>query len=398
MADYATLPPAKEHPVFETAKDRAKRLKEIDEETKKLVEVGTKLRKRAQATQVNGKIKREYKAISDEVRRYITNEFKVSKGDLDPKRVAQVYNLNPNTVRKYIEKLKKGESIERSTTKRGRHKIIGEAGAKILYDAYNNKAVHSDKEAAELLKQNGINCSRQTVQKFVTDGTMEKFGYHSLTVHKVSFRGKGSQSEQNKEERLNAVSLFFSYMHANYHPVFIDETHWTSGWKWNRQRGTVGKKVVCDYIPRRYTITAISAISDIGPIYTLVFASASVTGELFSDYMRELLKREENRKVVFFLDNAPVHMKEVLEPMVKAVKDKEIVFNAPYSPECNPIEKFFAEWKRRVQNNYDIPPSQEEMVHLIEKEFFTFTADYCLDLINDLRNNVLDKVVNKEDV
>ena len=46
------------------------------------------------------------------------------------------------------------------------------------------------------------------------------------------------------------------------------------------------------------------------------------------------------------MDNAPIYNHDKLKEMVENIENKEIVFNAPYSPECNPIEKIFAEGKR----------------------------------------------------
>ena len=398
LANYSALPRSTEHPRFESVSERAERLKRDNERTKELIELGNELRARDKETNVNTPVKRKYKKAPTQVKMYIMNAFKESQGDINPRNIAAIYHLNEETVRKYIAKLKKGESIISSAEHKGRHKIIGDIGAKILYDAFTTNKVHSDKEAAELLASKGIKCSRQTVQKFVTDGSMEKLGYKSLTYKCVSFRGKDAQSDANKKKRIEAMTMLLSYMHDNYHPVFIDETHWSSGWKWNRQRGIKGEKAVCDYKPKKYQITAISAISDSGPVYTLLLCKSSVTTDKFCDFMRQLLDRVKHRKVVFFMDNAPIHDHNMLKEMVENIENKEIVFNAPYSPECNPIEKFFAEWKRRVQTHYDAPPNQEEMVNFIEEEFFRVPVDLCLDLINDLRDNILQKVLNKENL
>ena len=74
--------------------------------------------------------------------------------------------------------------------------------------------------------------------------------------------------------------------------------------------------------PQRYSLTAISAISDIGPIYTLLVQNSSINAQKFNDYMVNLLDREKDRRIVIFLDNAPVHKHEELEEMVNVIDTK----------------------------------------------------------------------------
>ena len=148
--------------------------------------------------------------------------------------------------------------------------------------------------------------------------------------------------------------------------------------------------------PQRYSLTAISAISDTGPIYTLLVQNSSINAQRFNDYMMKLLDREKDRKIVIFLDNAPVHKHEELEEMINGIDKKHIVFNAPYTPDCNPIEQFFSEWKRRVDMKIEQPPDPATLIAIIEEEFMSFTPDYCIDLINNLRKEIVPKVLNHE--
>ena len=115
-------------------------------------------------------------------------------------------------------------------------------------------------------------------------------------------------------------------------------------------------------------------------------------------YMAHLLDQEMSRKVVFFMDNAPVHPKKALKDLLADVKDKMIIFNAPYSPECNPIEKFFAEWKQKVLRRCKTAPPPQVMIRYIEEAFMEFTPDNCRDLITNMKTKVLPKVVNHDDL
>ena len=72
--------------------------------------------------------------------------------------------------------------------------------------------------------------------------------------------------------------------------------------------------------------------------------------------MKELISlfRLEGHNVVFVMDNATIHKRET-EGLCETYGCK-VLFNAPYSPECNPIELVFGFWKTRVEklNNVDI--------------------------------------------
>ena len=54
----------------------------------------------------------------------------------------------------------------------------------------------------------------------------------------------------------------------------------------------------------------------------------------------------DNTNCVFVMDNAPIHKEEIVQ--IAEENNHTIIFNAPYSPECNPIEMVFGIWKHRV--------------------------------------------------
>ena len=72
--------------------------------------------------------------------------------------------------------------------------------------------------------------------------------------------------------------------------------------------------------------------------------------------MKELISlyRLEGHNVVFVMDNATIHKHEI-EQLCETYGCK-VLFNAPYSPECNPIELVFGFRKTQVEKltNVDI--------------------------------------------
>lgn len=391
------MPPSTSHPTLPDASTRVRDLNNALREEQNLINQGNEIRSANNRPTTQPMRKEVHHLMSDDMRRSLTNIFMRNQGNVNAAACARELGLNEKTVQYYFRKLRKGESIERSVVRRGRHSVVSPECLKFIYKLFTDQRVHSDHQATNVLRQNGYNISRRTLERVLTNGTMEKNGYHSLTVQRVYYRGTTAQSEENKERRIQAVSLLFSYMNDHYHPVFVDETHWTIGWTWKHQRGIVGEKIVVPDNRKSYTMTAISAISDNGPCYTLVVDGNTVDAMKFSDYMRHLVNQQVKRKVVFFMDNASVHKKDDVKKIVGDVKDKEIVFNAPYTPDCNPIEHFFSIWKRKVDDYCQTIPTQAEMIKIIEKTFFQITSDECIDIISDMKKAWL-KVLDKEDM
>lgn len=344
------------------------------------------------------KEKRKYTTVSDEMRRVIANIYKNSNGKMNIQEVAKNLGIKEDTLRRLRRRLANGESIERSKVKRGRHTKVTREVAADLNQMFLDKTARSDAEASRKLKEKGINVSREAIQRAMTNGLMENYGFESLTMKRVYYRGENAESPENKQARKIAMSKLNEYMKRGYHPIFVDETHWSVGWAWNRQRGKKGKKIIAENRRRTYSITAVSSITELGPGYTLVLESASINAEIFTSYMVRLLNRSPGEKEVFFMDNASVHNKKDLLPLVHSVKNKEIVFNAPYSPECNPIELFFANWKRKVEEQCKVAPSPSELVKIIEDTFLSFRPYECLDLIIHVHNDVTDDVIKEADL
>ena len=59
----------------------------------------------------------------------------------------------------------------------------------------------------------------------------------------------------------------------------------------------------------------------------------------FNAFFKEVLSHYREEKCVIFTDNAPIHHKTELQECT-AVSKQTILFNAPYTPDLDPIEMF----------------------------------------------------------
>lgn len=74
----------------------------------------------------------------------------------------------------------------------------------------------------------------------------------------------------------------------------------------------------------------------------------NTTKSLFTSWFEQILCPNLKPKQVIILDNASVHKDEELYDIV-AQHDCRLIYLPPYSPDLNPIEKFWANFKRNLR-------------------------------------------------
>lgn len=70
--------------------------------------------------------------------------------------------------------------------------------------------------------------------------------------------------------------------------------------------------------------------------------------ELFDSWVERFLTRELKKEQVVILDNAAFHKSKRTKELIESVGCK-VIFLPPYSPDLNPIEKFWANMKRYLK-------------------------------------------------
>ena len=100
-------------------------------------------------------------------------------------------------------------------------------------------------------------------------------------------------------------------------------------------------------MPARTDYSAITAIDSMGNKPLSLFVKGTVNGQVFMDNFRMLLSRYKGKRYIFLMDNASVHNRDDLKYLCDET-NQIILFNVPYTPDLNPIEMFFAEWKKKV--------------------------------------------------
>ena len=72
----------------------------------------------------------------------------------------------------------------------------------------------------------------------------------------------------------------------------------------------------------------------------------SINVEKFKEYLIDLRNINKRRKLAIFMDQLNVHKSPKIRKLAIQLGVK-LIFNAPYSPELNPIERVFALTKKK---------------------------------------------------
>lgn len=88
----------------------------------------------------------------------------------------------------------------------------------------------------------------------------------------------------------------------------------------------------------------------------------TMTGEFFEAWFEEILLPQLPQDAVIIMDNASFHRKRQLNEIVEN-NNIRLIFLPPYSPELNPIEKFWANMKKFLQNFLNKFSSLDDAIH-----------------------------------
>ena len=84
-------------------------------------------------------------------------------------------------------------------------------------------------------------------------------------------------------------------------------------------------------------------------IAPMVF-NGSCNTKLFETWVEQFLIKELKPGQVVVMDNAAFHRSHKTKELIESI-DCKIIFLPPYSPDLNPIEKFWANMKRWIRSN-----------------------------------------------
>jgi transposase len=136
---------------------------------------------------------------------------------------------------------------------------------------------------------------------------------------------------------------------ASHQLVYIDESGIDMTITKDRGWGKKGKPLKAKKSGKYYQRTNIIAGLNFNkPLAPMVFNGACNT-EVFNNWVEQFLIKELKVGQFVVMDNAAFHKSQKTQELIESVGCK-VIFLPPYSPDFNPIEKFWANMKRWIKD------------------------------------------------
>ena len=218
----------------------------------------------------------------------------------------------------------------------------------------------------------------------------------AFSFKRETVRGVNANSDENKDARIEAINELNDMIRAGYRWVSLDESSWrvgcTSVYGWSPR----GSRCFITKAKNGMRVTSIASIDSTG-MGDCYLVCGSTDKELFEATFRRLIKTYDDSGVrcVFWCDNCSLHngMSRLVEGTIHRV-----VYNAPYSPELNPIENVFAIWKRRAESTIRTWEGLDDFLRKIRQSFLLIEPHEVLASIEKCRSDVWAKALRREDL
>ena len=159
----------------------------------------------------------------------------------------------------------------------------------------------------------------------------------NYTIKRLTNHPPAANTDTNKQLRVEVVSQLITYIQIGYIWVSIDEIHFQVGSYRLYGHAPYGKKGIGNCMAARTDYSAITAIDRMDNKPLSLFVNGTVNAQVFMDNFRMLLSRYKGKRCNFLMDNASVHNRDDLKYLCHET-NQIILFNAPNTPDLNPIE------------------------------------------------------------
>lgn len=130
--------------------------------------------------------------------------------------------------------------------------------------------------------------------------------------------------------------------------IYLDESGINEYLHREHGRGFRGKEVLGEVSGKRFARQSVISALFNGKFFAPMCFEGTCDTNLFNTWLKEILIPNLTPGQVLILDNASFHKSAESQKLVEAAGCK-ILFLPPYSPDLNPIEKYWANMKKKVR-------------------------------------------------
>jgi transposase len=189
-----------------------------------------------------------------------------------------------------------------------------------------------------------VHVALATLWGFIRDKLQLRFGLSKL-------QARLSNTYLNKTKRKIIALKMIELINGKFNMIFLDETSLNQDKIPRRAWMRMDEKYAIVQPSRRKNLSLLLAFDLMGN-YCFEVQEQTYNQNKFKDFLEnlvEVLRNRTRKTFIIFMDNASFHK---TEPVLKFLNDNDVkcIFNAPYSPQLNPIETcfgFLKRWLRR---------------------------------------------------
>ncbi len=328
-------------------------------------------------------------SLKDEKLSYLETQFKI--GNQDFAALEQETNLPRQKIRYYWQKYNKQKDLLHEY--RGNEIKIKFEYSTFIESYFNNPNNFSKTVLdlyTDLLDQFKLEKTDLTYWSLYKHLTKLRITYKTIL-----YKTFNANTNAVKQKRFDlALNLFGAHLEG-YDFIYIDETSfnfdlWPKyGWA---PRGKHPKSHKPGKSKNYSTITAMDTKGILG----VKIVKGGVKGADFFMFITNMIacnkSRFDTKKVILFLDNASIHKTKDL--MQKLTGFFNVVYNAPYTPQFNPIEFAFSKMKKLFREKK--PKTEIMLIRSILLACQKITDHDCAEyILHSLK--FLEKAINRED-
>lgn len=141
-----------------------------------------------------------------------------------------------------------------------------------------------------------------------------------------------------------------------------------------------GRKKTVNTVKNRWSKTLFGALN----LRTSRFywkQADSGTSHQFIMFLHQLHKANPNKKLMIILDNGTIHKSKKVQKFIKKHEWVDLHFLPPYSPEYNPIERFW-HWLKHKVYGYKSFTKMEDLIQNIRKLIWHYHEGRTISKIN----------------
>ena len=254
-----------------------------------------------------------------------------------------IFNISKSSLYNWLKDYRLGKLSEKKRYKK-RSKFTSEI--KIYIKKYVlSRKIFNYKRLINLIKKKfNTNISKSSLYNVLKNLEIT----YKRVKRKMIYGAKNKLMERKKEFQKTIKKVNFSDI------IYIDETSIDTRmmpiYGWSNKGNKLTHEVNAN--KKRYTI--ICAINNKKVIYYEIVKN-SVDKIIFRKFIEKLFNIGINNKKIV-LDNACIHHSKIVKEYVDK-STNEFIYNAPYTPEYNPIENLFSKLKANIRkslnNNYN---------------------------------------------